>query len=593
MMDESAARSNSEQTGLPTPYPPPTPSSKLNQPFGIGDLFRLLYNANPFYLISACLILYAQTIIFETGNIWMETAIPLGIIAAYTVLLTATVIFIVRKGSVWDDARSLLLIIVSLLVVLSVSIDGKTLDSPLTGAAWLGGGMCFSIVIAESLRKWLRLSLPLGFRAVFFVMMGIFFAYPFVMAQLVKVPSGNQLPAIRGIILFPVVCGLALLPLIPVIRRGPSYLAENGTPWKWPMFPWSIFGLLIIGACCRTYLLSLSFFAGKGFGPFSQMDTGFNFYMLIPLALASLILLLEFSLQRGVPSQIGLCLAAPFLFILMAAPAPAEMNGELYHQFLAAAVGPNGSPVLMALAGMVIFYAYAWYRSVKFSEIILCGVLLMGLLMNVRVNMLSNSQIPTWIPGAVMLAILAWTAVRRNSTAMWMTLILAGLLVACLEFRDSQFTAWHGAIPAHIALAAAVLLGSLRNDPVAVVLRYISAAATTLLFVTMLFFSDKLAGGLSVYHVAAYLAVLFFVHIWYCLRYRRGWFLVMGGFNLAMLLLYVTCTTYDAIKDFGFKALGTILWGLGCFAVAFLISSFKGKLFRATFLKLKTLWKVS
>ena len=58
-----------------------------------------------------------------------------------------------------------------------------------------------------------------------------------------------------------------------------------------------------------------------------------------------------------------------------------------------------------------------------------------------------------------------------------------------------------------------------------------------------------------------------------------------------MLLLFVTCTTYDAIKDFGFKALSPILWGLLCFAIAFLISSSIGNLFRAAILKLKTQWK--
>jgi hypothetical protein len=569
----------------------PLQESGSSPSFGFGDLFKFLYNANPFYLISACLILYAQTVIFDTGNIWMETAIPLGLITTYTVLLTATAIFIVRRGSVWDDARSILLIILSLFVVLSSSIDAKTLDSPVAGAAWLGGGLCFSIVIAESLRMGLRLFLPLRFRAVFYTMIGIFFAYPFVMAQLVNSSSDSQLPTIRGIILFPIVCGLALLPLIPVIRRGPSYLAANGTPWQWPMFPWSIFGLLTLGACCRTYLLSLSFYGGRGSGPFSHMETGFSLYMLIPLALASMILLLEFALERGEPRQIALFLAAPFLFLLMVSPGPTRMNEELYHKFLATAVGSNGSPILIALAGMLIFYVYAWYRSVKHSETILCGVLLLSQVMDVRSHWLSNSHIPTWIPGVAALAILVWIAVRKNSTASWMAFVLGALLVTGTEFRDSQFTAWHGAIPAHIALASAILLGFLRNDLFAVALRYISAAVITLLFVTVLFFGDELSRGLPEYLLAAYLAVLFAVLTWYCLRYRRAWFLVMGGFNATMLLLFTAGKAYNATKALGFKALNVIFWALACFAIAFLISAIKGNLFQMVFLKLKSRWE--
>ena len=567
--------------------------SEEDRSFGLGDLFRFLYNANPFYLISAGLILYAQTVIFDTKNIWMETAIPLGIIAAYTVLLTATVVFIVKKGSVWDDARSILLIILSLMVTLSVSIDGKTLDSPLKGAAWLGGGLCFSIVIAESLRKWLRLSLPLRFRMVFFAMIGIFFVYPFVMAQLVKGGSDSLVPIIRGIVLFPIVCGLALLPLIPVIRRGPSYLAINGTPWRWPMFPWSIFGVLTICACCRTYLLSLSFYGGRGFGPFSHMETGFNLYLLIPLALVSMILLLEFSLERGQRRSILLSMAAPLILFLMALPGPTKTNAELYYTFLAVAVGPNGSPMLVTLAGALLFYSYAWWRSVKHSEMILCGILLLSMVIDIPSHWLTNSHIPTWIPGVAALAILAWIAVRKNSTASWMALILGTLLVVGTVFRHSYFAAWHCAIPVHIALAAAILLSVLRNDPFAVALRYLSAVTMSLLFVTMLFFRGELSLDLPNYVPEAYLAAIFSTLIWYCFRYRSRFFLMLGGFNVAILLLFAMSKGYHAIKALGFKAFSIIFWGLVCFALAFLISAFKGNLFEGTFLKLKTRWKES
>jgi len=583
MIHESAANQIPEPTG---PLP-----SESNRSFGFRDLFKFLYNANPFYLISACLILYAQTIIFDTGNIWMETAIPLGIIAAYTVLLTATAVFIVRRGSVWDDARSILLIILALLMTLSVSIDGKTLDSPWIGAAWLGGGLCFSVVIAESLRRWLRMSLPLRFRAVFYPMIGIFFVYPFVMAQLVNGPSGSRLPTIRGILLFPVVCGLALLPLIAVIRRGPSYLADNGTPWKWPLFPWSIFGLLTIGAACRTYLLSLSFYGGRGFGPFSHMETGFHFYMLIPLALAAMVLLLEFSLERGRRRLVLLSMAAPVILFLMALPGPTKTNAELYYTFLAAVVGPNGSPMLIALAGGLLFYSYAWWRSVEHSEIILCGLLLLSVVIDVPSRWLSDSPVPTWIPGVAALVILTWIAIRRNSTAGWMALVLGVLLVVGTTFRPSYFTAWHCAIPLHIVLAAAVVLSVLRNDPFAVALRYVSAVVMSLLFVTVLFFRARLVPDLPGYVPETNIAVVFSTLMWYCLRYRKKFFLWVGGFNVAVLLLFTVSHVYDVIKALGFRALSFIFWGLVCFAIAFLISAFKGNLLQAAVLKLRTRWK--
>lgn len=580
---------NPDVTKSPSESAPRRPG--LGRSFGLGDLFKFLFNANPFYLISAGLILYAQTIIFDTGDIWMETAIPLGIIAAYTVLLTATAIFIVRRGAVWDDARSILLIVVTLMMVLSVSIDSKALERPVMGAVWLGGGLAFSVAIAESLRRGLRLSWPLRLRVVFDALLAIFFIYPFVMAQLVSQFPDDRLPAMRGIMVFPVICGLALLSLIPVIPRGPLYLTNNGTPWKWPMYPWSIFGLLTVGAACRTYLLSLSFYGGRGYGPFTQMETGFNFYMLIPLAVAVMILLLEFSLERGQPHQINLSMVAPIMLFLMALPGPTKTNGELYRAFLAVAVGPHGSPMLIALAGTVIFYAYAWWRSVKHSENILCAVLLLSLVIDVPSRWLSNSPVPTWLPGGTALAVLVWNAVRKNSTASWMALIVGALLVVGIVFRPPYFTARYCALPVHIVLAAAIGLSVLRNDLFAVSLRYASASAMSVLFIVVLLFREKLTRDLPDYIPEAYLAVIFVALMWYCLRYRQKFFLLTAGFNIAMLLLSAMSNVYDAIKALGFKALSFIFWGLLCFAIAFLISAFKGNLLQATVLSLKSRWK--
>jgi len=58
-----------------------------------------------------------------------------------------------------------------------------------------------------------------------------------------------------GLFLFPVFTGGAFLSLIPAIRRGKDYVADNGTPWQWPWFPWTLFGLLAAAACVRSYLL--------------------------------------------------------------------------------------------------------------------------------------------------------------------------------------------------------------------------------------------------------------------------------------------------------------------------------------------------
>ena len=566
----------------------PPPSSFFNSPVHFSDLLKSLYNANPFYLLSACFILYAQTVIFNTGNVWMETAIPVGLIAGYAMLLTATAIFIVKAGAVWDDARSIMLIILTLIMVLSVSIDGKTLDSPLIGAGWLAGGLLFSVVIIETLRKWLGLKLPFQFKAVFYAMIGIFFAYPFAMAQLVSGFPDNKLPAIRGIMLFPVICGAVLLLLIPVIRRGRAALDDNGTPWKWPQFPWSVFWLLGLGACFRTYLLSISFYAGKGVGPFSQLETGFGFYMLIPLALTAMILRLELNLERGNRMQTVISMIAPVLLTLLAVMPSVGTGSEIHRRFLSGAVGAEGSPMLPAFAGTLLFYLYAWSRRVKYSDVIVCAVLFLAMPLNMHYHFLPQNPLPGWIPGVAGLAMLSWIAVRSNSTVSWMVLSLGALTVAGTIFRGTAFTAWHCAIPLHLALLTALLLGLLRHDRLAVILKYVSTIALTLLLAITLFAGNKLMHGLPGYFQSSYFAVIFAASTLYCLYCRKTFFCVVIGFNVAVLLLFALFKGYDAVEAMNLRGLNIIFWGLACFAAAFIISAFKGKLIQKAFTGLKT-----
>jgi 1,4-dihydroxy-2-naphthoate octaprenyltransferase len=115
----------------------------------------------------------------------------------------------------------------------------------------------------------------------------------------------------------------------------------------------------------------------------------------------------------------------------------------------------------------------------------------------------------------------------------------------------------------------------------------------TLLFGLVLFWREELVRDLPGYVPVVYLAVMFSALMWYCLRYRGKLFLLIGGFNIAMVLLYVVGNLYDIINALGLRALGFIFWGLVCFAIAFVISALKGNLLQAVVAKLKTRWKES
>jgi len=99
------------------------------------NLVRLLYNHNPFYLISAALVLYGlREAVSAPGGITVWTL--LASLSGYTLLLALAAIVIVRLCKVWEDARTIVLTVVLLLLATSVGFDDIAFDAPRKGA-WL------------------------------------------------------------------------------------------------------------------------------------------------------------------------------------------------------------------------------------------------------------------------------------------------------------------------------------------------------------------------------------------------------------------------------------------------------------------------
>ena len=105
------------------------------------------------------------------------------------------------------------------------------------------------------------------------------------MSPLLAHPPGASLYwALFG---FSAAAGVAFLTLVPAIRRGPAYVAENGSPWRWPLYPWVLFGMLGVCVCLRAFYLCVSFH------PILGTESIFGPYFLIPFLIAVNILLIE------------------------------------------------------------------------------------------------------------------------------------------------------------------------------------------------------------------------------------------------------------------------------------------------------------
>src|SRR5262249_2336629 len=150
---------------------------------------------------------------------------------------------IVRFGRVWDDARSILLILIGLFVELSLAFDDPLArNSPFARLA-LVGCYLFTALIAEGMLVGLRIRVPVLFRLPLHGMLALVMLYPLLVVETSE--RRAVLDISWGIYLFSPIAALTLLTLLPAIRRGPDYVSENGTPWRWPWFPWALFGVLV------------------------------------------------------------------------------------------------------------------------------------------------------------------------------------------------------------------------------------------------------------------------------------------------------------------------------------------------------------
>jgi hypothetical protein len=159
---------------------------------------------------------------------------------------------------------------------------------------------------------------------------------------------------------FSPLAGIAFLTLIPAIRRGPDYLAKNGSPWPYPLYPWTLFGLLAVAVCGRASYLCVSFhFVGKS-------NTIFGPYFLVPFVLAIEVLLVEAALvsRNRVMQRVAMAVLPGVLILAMAG----HRDDVVFQGFLSTfRKGLGGSPLYLSLIAVCGLYAYASCRQVPLA----------------------------------------------------------------------------------------------------------------------------------------------------------------------------------------------------------------------------------
>jgi len=545
------------------------------RPVIVPEVFRLLYIHNPFYLLSAGLILYAFHIAFrptegELINPWALMAALSG----YTLLLALTAYVIVRFGKVWDDARSLVLVLILMFLAVSVSFDEIVITSPTQGYGLLLFGLVYSIAISEGLLRGLSLRLPALFRGPYYAILALFFIFPLLVSpEITELP-----PAITDLRIpfFPVAAGATFLGLIPAIRRGGAHAQNAISPWRWPWYPWAAFGFLALGVCLRSYGLSLSF------SPELGMESIFGLYFLVPFLLALLVLALEIGLVEKIRLlQTAVAALAPGLLLLAI---PVDGGSVPYREFLTTLVTTAGSPVYFTLIGLLVFYTYGSWRGMRSSEWGIVGTLLAACVIGRRTVDISTLRAVEWWPLTVLAAMQLWLGLSRRNTVRCFVAAVSAITAAAVAFRGTGFVANFGAIPLHLGLFAVLLIGFGFRDRFAMILRRMGAIALPAFGLVAACL--PMAASVSTVGRVGYLVLLTAIALacWFCAGDR--WYLVAGGTNLAGLLLATLSSLQGAwnrtISSRGFQPL---VWGLLCFILAAWISAKKGALWRGIAVK--------
>lgn len=437
---------------------------------GVRSVGRFLYTQNPFYLLSCFLVIYGlQVATLSNGDLYSRSLVLAGGIGLYTLLMAITSVGVIRLGKVWEDGRSIVLVVVISLIAWSSSLDELCLTDPST-ALWLSiVGMIAGVVCTEVVLFGCQIAFPFWYRASYYAMLLVFFTAPIVLGRAVA-ERYDQL-ANWGSVLFSCGIAVAMLFLIPAVRRGRSGLRSNLTPWRWPLYPLSVFVVVLVLAGIRAHAIWMSF------GFFGE-SLGFEPFLLLPMVLALLVLLVEADVhrRRSVLSVATMYLAPMMLLCGLNRNGltllPVADDIRLF-------AGSATTVCWLTLAG---FYIYACLRRVRHSEQpLVASLVAVGFFAEIPKPLL-NAGFQPWVFVLLAALVYLFLAIRVwTSDLRWFA--FAGLIAAALVLAGQSFDRQILAIT--IAggwmVVAMMAIGYLFDTRFAKWLRYNAAGALTLL----------------------------------------------------------------------------------------------------------------
>jgi hypothetical protein len=351
-----------------------------------------------------------------------------------------------------------------------VTFDETLARSPMLGITCFLVGLLFAVAVSEGMLRATRLVLPGWFRTSYYLVLALFFLYPLTLVPLLDRPRGEALEwALFG---FSPAAGLAALTLLPAIRRGRQYVHGNGSPWRWPMYPWALFVFLGFGVAARSFLLCWSMQHVERTDPERFI---FGPYFLVPFLLAVAVVVLELALDASSRRTLRVALALPAGLVVLALVG--DRPDDLYQGFLALFIARLGAtPLYVTLVAAASFYLYAMLRRVPLAVTALTLALAVLAVVGPGTRDL-HGLVPArpW-PLLAIFALQVGLGIRRRES--WRCLAGAGCLIVATMIALEGIVAvpLRNPIAWHLALAVVLVIGAAFDDAFARRLRTAGAA---------------------------------------------------------------------------------------------------------------------
>ncbi|MDX1970063.1 MAG: hypothetical protein SFV23_23015 [Planctomycetaceae bacterium] len=571
---------------LPAPAPtaPPAPVLRLPSltPSPLHRIGRYLFNHNPFYPLSAVLVLLGLHSLFHDEyaaqnltQIGFNNGILWGVLAGYATLMAATAVWLVRWGRVWDDARTILLTLVLLLAAISVNCD-KPIVLHLPAATWfLVGGLAFVLVLSEATLRLTRIALPWSLRAPMYLYFALFFLYPVLLDYTHNTigDSNNALglqETLLGVLLFPTVAGLITLSLIPAAMQGPNLARRITAAWTWPCYPWSLFVVLGVAVVMRAFYLTITFHPRAG------TDSAFAPYFLTPFAMAIAAVIFELGRSVGHRFTQNLALAFPLLWLPMSLT-DAPVRGAA-GQFLQLHLQTIGSPMQVTLAGLLILYVYAMLRRGPewLPSAVTALVCLAAVVGPHTVNADTFGPL-NWQPLAAAAVLSGVRAIRQRTASLpWGLAATLGVFSLTVAGWDTSWTAYRFAAPIHLWLLSLLVIGVTLKDAAAKALLQVVGAAAVALAFGVTVYSARSYYGLSASLTMTYVST-WTIALWLAWSLNRGRDLLSAAALVSVAATLQSLVTTSAVlrSSSNPRAWALLLVGAISFAIGILVSARK------------------